>query len=267
LNHLADTVLGAIRSNPVLVPKSISPKSAAMIGRIIWWAAMLTAALVTTALQVDKQAEVTPALAPLVPAPLRNFAQTQIAAQAAAGDDPARALAEAQALVARRPVPAEYLSLLAVAQAKAGQGEEAGVTIQIAGQRGWREPIAQEAVLRLALDAGDKAEAARRYAALFLRTETPDALLIELGPQVFDAPGGPGETTLIDIVAGGERWHSQFLRRGAAVMPPAAFSAVTRATMDRGAKFDCTLLDQAAKTLERRDAAAAQSLAAAKACG
>lgn len=98
------------------------------------------------------------------------------------------------------------------------------MTIQISSQRGWREPVAQVAVLRLALDADDKAEAAHRYAALFLQ-------------------------------------------RGAAVMPPAAFSAVTRATVDRGAKFDCTLLEQAVKTLERRDAAAAQSLAAAKACG
>jgi hypothetical protein len=224
-------------------------------------------ALVTTALQVDKQAEVTPALAPLVPAPLRDFAQTRIAAQAAAGDDPARALAEAQLLVQRRPLPAEYLALLAVAQAKVGQAEQSGLTIQIAGQRGWREPVTQEAVLRLALNAGDKAEAARRYAALFLRTETPDALLVELGPQVFDTAGGPGEATLIDIVAGGERWHSQFLRRGALVMPPAAFSAVTQAVAKRGARFDCAELARAVKTLERRDLAAAQALATAKACG
>lgn len=238
-----------------------------MIGRIIWWAGLLAVAFVTAALQLDKQSEVTPALAPMVPAPLRNFAQTLIAAQAAAADDPSRALAEAQALVVRRPVPAEYLSLLAVAQAKAGQAEESGLTIQIAGQRGWREPLAQEAVLRLALNAGDKAEAARRYAALFLRAETPDAVLMELGPQVFDTPGGPGETTLINIVAGGERWHSQFLRRGAAVMPPAAFSAVTRAAIARGAQFDCALLAQAANSLERSDPAAGQALAAAKACG
>ncbi|HSF11645.1 MAG TPA: hypothetical protein VLA50_01620 [Erythrobacter sp.] len=238
-----------------------------MIGRIIWWTLLVAVAGLTTALQLDKQADVTPSLAPLVPAPLRNYAQAQIAAQTAAAEDPARALAEAQALVIRRPLPAEYLSLLAVAQAKDGQAEQSGLTIQIAGQRGWREPVAQEAVLRLALNAGDKAEAARRYAALFLRAETPDTLLLELGPQVFDTPGGPGETTLIDIVAGGERWHNQFMRRGALVMPPAAFSAVTRAAAERGVEFDCALLEQAMKTLERRDPAAAQSLAAAKACG
>jgi hypothetical protein len=238
-----------------------------MIGRIIWWAMLAVIALITTALQVDKQAEVTPALAPLVPEPLRDFAQTRIAAQAATGDDTARALAEAQILVQRRPLPAEYLALLAVAQANARQTEQSGLTIQIAGQRGWREPVAQEAVLRLALNAGDTAEAARRYAALFLRAETPDTLLMELGPRVFDTAGGPGEATLIDIVAGGERWHPQFLRRGALVMPPATFSAVTRAVAKRGARFDCAELARAIKALERHDAAAAQSLAAAKMCG
>jgi hypothetical protein len=238
-----------------------------MIGRIIWWTMLAATAFVTAALQVDKQAEAAPALSPLVPAPLRDFAQTQIAAQAAAGDDPAGALAEAQLLVQRRPLPAEYLALLAVAQAKAGQADQSGLTIQIAGQRGWREPLVQEAVLRIALNAGDRAEAARRYAALFLRAETPDALLTELGPQVFDAPAGPGEATLIDIVAGGERWHSQFLRRGALVMPPAAFSAVTRAVAERGARFDCAELARAAKVIKRRDPAAAQSLAPIKACG
>lgn len=236
-----------------------------MIGRIIWWASLLAAALVTIGLQFDKQSEVTPALASLVPAPLRNYAQTQIAADAVDKADPKSALFEAERLVRRRPVPAEYLSLLAVAQVKAGQPEQSGLTIQIAGQRGWRQPVAQEAVLRLALNAGDKAEAARRYAALFLRAGTPDALLIELGPQIFDTPGGPAEQTLVDIVAGGERWHSQFLRRGAAVMPPAAFSAVTRETMKRGALYDCALLAQAVRALSSRDPVAGQTLAAAAA--
>jgi hypothetical protein len=231
-----------------------------MIGRIFWWAALLAIATLTTALQIDKQAEASPSYATLVPVPMRNFAQTQIAARAAAGDDSARALAETRVLVARRPVPAEYLALLAVAQAKAGQGEQSGLTIQIAGQRGWREPLTQEAVLRIALNAGDKAEAARRYVALFLRTETPDALLIELGPQVFDTPGGPAETTLVDIVAGGQRWHNQFLRRGAAVMPPAAFSAVMTGTMEREVWFDCDALIQSVKVLARRDGAAADRM-------
>lgn len=80
----------------------------------------------------------------------------------------------------RRPLPADNLVLLATGQAKEGKPDYAMLTIQIAGQRGWRDPIAQEAVLRLALAARDKPEAARRSVALFLQRQTPDALLEEL---------------------------------------------------------------------------------------
>lgn len=234
-----------------------------MIGRMIWFVALAAVGLVTAGLQLDKQAEVAPALAPMVPGPLRNFAQTRIAAVAADGADPLLAVAEAERLVRRRPVPAEYLSTLAVARAKAGQAEAAGITIQIAGQRGWRAPVAQEAVLRLALSAGDQAEAARRYAALFLRNTTPDALLQELGPEVFGTPDGPGQRTMADIVAGGERWHAHFLQRGPQVIPPAAFVAIATRAMDKGAAFDCDGLAQSISAVEQRQAGAAAPLSAA----
>lgn len=240
-----------------------------MTGRIVWLGSLLALAVLTAMLQVDKQAEVTPEVAGLVPPPLRDFAQTRVTLAALESGDPAAALAEAETLVRRRPVPAEYLSLLAIAQAKAGKAEQSTLTIQIAGQRGWREPLAQEAVLRLALDAGDMPEAARRYSALFLRTATPEALLAELGPQVLGEAGGPGRSTMTDIVSGGDRWHSLFLRRGLSVMPPDAFAEIAVSSMARGADFDCGLLAQTVKGLANRDAAAAERLrqAMVKACG
>lgn len=231
-----------------------------MIGRITWIAAMLALAAVTTFLQLDRQSAMNPALAPLVPQPLRGYAQAHIAATATAGNDPARALDEARRLVHRRPVPAEHLTLLAVAQTKAGQAEQAGLTIQIAGQRGWREPLAQEAVLRLALDAGDTPEAARRFAALFLRAETPDALLIEFAPQVLGDADGPAQRTLVDIINGTDRWDNTFLRRGAQVMPPAVFSQIAVAAITNGKSFDCGALAQTIKGLGQRDPAASTRL-------
>lgn len=240
-----------------------------MIARVIWFSALALIAGLTLFLQIDKQSETTPALAAAVPSPLRDFAQTRVTLAALEADDPAAALTEAKMLVQRRPVPAEYLSLLAIAQARAGQADQAALTIQMAGKRGWREPLAQEAVLRLALSAGDTPEAARRYAALFLLPTTPDKLLEDFGPQVFGEPGGPGRATMIDIVTGGERWHSLFLRRGLAVMPADAFGEIAAASMERGAAFDCGVLDRAIIGLRPRDAAAAARLekAAAKACG
>ena len=238
-----------------------------MIGRIIWFAALAAIAVLVSLLQIDKQSEKSPALAAAVPAPLRNYAQIRITQAAVSGQDAAQALAEAQRLVRRRPVPADYLVLLAAAQAKAEQTEAALRTVQIAGKRGWREPAAQEAVLRIAFAAGDKAEAARRYAALFLRDGTPDALLMELGPAVLDEPGGIGQQTLTAIVVGGERWWPVFLRRGPVVMPPAAFVAIAAASMEKGARFECAQLDLAIRRVAQRDAVAGAALAEAARTG
>lgn len=226
-----------------------------MIGKILWPTLLLVLAVVTSVLQIDRQADLTPSLAPLVPQGLRNYAQPRIAATAADGADSALALEEARRLVLRRPVPAEHLTLLAVAQTKAGELEQAGLTVQIAAQHGWREPIAQEAVLRLALDAGDKPEAARRFAALFLRDATPNALLEELAPAVLDESDGPGQRTLVDIISGTDRWHDTCLRRGVHVMPPAAFADIAAATMARVTRFDCGVLSQTLKGPGQKDAA------------
>jgi hypothetical protein len=233
-----------------------------MIGRILWITALLGVAGITTALQFDRQADTTPSIAPLVPTPMRGYAQTQIAIAELEANNPAAALAAAEALVRRRPMPAEHLTLLATAQAKAGKAEAAGFTVQMAAQRGWREPVAQETVLRLALGAGDKAEAARRYAALFRRDATPDALLINLGPQVLGEPKGPARETFAGIIAGATRWHEMFLQRGARVLPADAFSEVVAEAMARNAQFECDPLKRAVESLRQRDAVAAQQLAA-----
>ncbi len=222
---------------------------------------MAALAVLTTALQIDKQSDITPSLAAAVPPPLRDYAQTRVTLAALEAGDPAIALAAAEVLVQRRPVPAEYLSLLAIAQARAGQAEQAALTIQIAGQRGWREPLAQEAVLRLALAAGDKPEAARRYAALMLHSAAPNAVLQELGEQVFDEAGGPGRQTMIDIVSAAERWQSRFLRRGQAVIEPDAFAEIIAGSVAQGSAFDCPVLEQAVRALGRRNEEAARSLA------
>lgn len=238
-----------------------------MIGRTAWAALWLALAAITTAAQLDKQSEVNPELAPLVPGPFRAFAQTHIAAMASAGDNPALAIQEAQRLIRRRPIPAEYLTILAIAQTRAGQSQTAGLTIQIAGQRGWREPLAQEAVLRLALASGDKAEAARRYCALFLHRDTPDTLLQQLGPQVLSGSDSTGRDTLVDIVVGGTRWQSQFLGRGVQVLPPQDFADIVANSMRKGAAFDCTVLGQSITGLAQRDPAAASQLSIAAGAG
>lgn len=232
-----------------------------MIARILWLALLAGLAVVATGVQLDRQSRKTPALASSVPEPFRSTAQLPIAVYALGGDNPDYALAEAEQLVRRRPLPAEHLRVLAQAQFAAGKTSESALTIQYAAQRGWRDPLAQEAMLRLALEAGDAPEAARRYAALFLRRDTEDALLEELGRNVLAEPGGAGRQTLIEIVGGGERWHDQFLRRGARVMPPDAFAEIVASTAKAGSKYDCRVLRQARPIVESRDQPAAEAIA------
>ncbi|MFO6446947.1 hypothetical protein ACLBKU_07335 [Erythrobacter sp. NE805] len=239
-----------------------------MIGRILWTATLIGVGALTAGLQLDRQAERDPSVAPLVPAPLRAYAQLPITAAALQGTDAAAALAEAETLVRRRPLPAEHLTLLAAAQAKAGEAEAATFSIAVAGERGWRDPVAQEAVLRIALAGGDQAEAARRYAALFRAPATPDALLASLAPEVLGEPGGTGQQTFAEVLAAAPRWHAQFLERGPQVLPPAVFAGVATLAVQLGARFPCEQLGTAGTVLRARDAAAADRLdALAARCG
>lgn len=231
-----------------------------MIARIAWLATLAVLALVFAGLQLDRQSRRTSAIAESVPEMFRSSAQFPIAARALKGPEPAIALAEAERLVRRRPLPAEHLRILAQAQIAAGDYNQGTMTIQYAAQRGWRDPLAQESMLRLALTADDKAEAARRYAALFLRRDTQDSLLLTFGPQILTERGGDGRTTLAEIVSGGERWHSQFVNRGSRVLPPDAFAEIIATTIDKGARYDCALLQRAVDAVVQREPNASELL-------
>lgn len=232
-----------------------------MMLRTLWVVVVLIVAGVTLAAQLDRQARVVPTIATSVPEPFRAFAQARIATAAIRGDDPQVAVTEARRLIERRPVPAEHLRLLAQAQIEAGDAEAGAYTIQIAAQRGWRDPLAQEAVMRFALAAGDEPEAARRYTALFLKNGTEDALLREIGTTLFETPDGPGAETLLEIVSGSDRWHDFFLRRGPRVLPAPTFAQIVIKAGERGSEFDCDVLEGTVRPVTRGNASAGAALA------
>jgi len=231
-----------------------------IIGRVIWYAALLAIATVTIAVQMDRQSVRVPSLSTSVPEPVRSFAQAQIAARTLANGDNAQAVVEAKKLAERRPVPAETLRLLAQAQIAAGETEQGALTIQYSAKRGWRDPVAQETMLRLASAAGDEAEAARRYVALLLQNRTEDELLIEFGTQIFADGRGAGAEALIPVLVGTERWPNTFLRRGSRVLPPGSFANILVEAVNRGAKFDCDMLRDVARPVAKRDTEAGDTL-------
>ena len=231
-----------------------------MIGRVLWIVAMLGIAAVTSYAQLDRQARVTPGLAANVPESFRAFAQPHIAAEALEGEDADRALTEAQRLVARRPVAAEHLQLLALAQYKAGQPQAATISIQLAAQRGWRNVQVQESMLRLALAAGEQGEAARRFTALMLNQASNEATLRDLAPAVFK--DASAQDALVDVLAGGARWHNRFLERGSQILPPNAFANIIGRSAERGVQFDCSRLKSAQTIVRKRHGEASAMLSA-----
>ena len=229
-----------------------------MIGRVVWIIAILGIAALTSYAQLDRQSRVSPALAANVPEAFRAFAQAEVTVTALSGDDADFALAEAKRLIARRPIPAEHLRLLALAQYKAGEPDAAASSIQLAARRGWRDLQAQEAMLRLAIEADEPVEASHRYAALLLNKASDDELLTELGSRTFTAPAA--QDAFAALLAGGARWQTSFLQRGSQLLPPTAFVAIVRTSIERGARFGCAPLKSAQAMLKSRDEEASSSL-------
>lgn len=233
-----------------------------MIGRFVWILLLAGIAIVTAQLQLDRQALRDPELGEMVAEPFKGNAQFTTARAALAADDPAFALEQARKLVARRPVPAEHLTLLAQAYVKAGEIEPAAQAVQIAAGRGWRDPVAQEAMARLAINAGDLPEATRRFTALMVLGVQNDELLADLADTIFAEPQGPAYDTLVTMLSETERWKGTFLRRAPGVMPPAAYAQVIIASTQNAVRFDCRQLTLSRQIIERRDAEAGAAIEA-----
>lgn len=231
-----------------------------MIGRVVWIAFLLGIAAISIGVQLDREARKTPGLALQVPELFRSGAQPRVTALAIDAGATDLAVAQAQTLVRRRPLPARHLRLLAQAQFAAGNTEASGLAIQYAAQRGWRDPLAQEAMMQIALAAGNRPEAARRYAALFLIRDTDRSLLENAGLEVFPQTVGEEREVFAQIVAGGERWHNTFLNRGASVMPADAFVEVIEINTRDGTRFRCPALRQAQRVIESKDQAQGERL-------
>ncbi len=239
-----------------------------MIGRLLWIAFLGAAAIQTSQLQLDREGLREAGWGDWVAAPFRGYTQEAVARDAILADDPEAALIEARRLVLRRPVPAENLTLLARAYAAAGNMEAANATFSEAARRGWREPFAQQEQAAIALKAGDQSEAARRFIALMIIANESDETLGPLAAATFTDPDGPAVTTVAQMLSETDRWHNAFVRRGAAVMPPEAFAAVISTSAERGVRFDCTLLERAARIVKRTkpDGAEAAAIVAGVRC-
>ncbi|MGQ7829937.1 hypothetical protein [Altererythrobacter sp. Z27] len=193
----------------------------------LWHFALAIIALVAIGAQLDRQSRYQPELSRWVPGPLRAFSQYHIALEASQLQDRQVALSEARRLIARRPVPAEHLALLAALQLQDNPQGRGLVTIQQAAKRGWREPLSQQARLRLALAAGDYREAALRLAAIWALPHD-DETLEELAPRVLQH--AEARQALAGLLADRPKWEGAYLRRGKEILPPEIMADIAART-------------------------------------
>lgn len=237
-----------------------------MIFRILWIAFILTIAGITAGIQLDRQSRRVPSIAQSVPEPFRAFAQKHVTSDALLAERNTLALVEARKLVARRPMPAAHLRLLSLAEFHAEEAEAGVYSIQLSARRGWRDRGAQRTMLQLAQAAGDQPEAARRFAALFVRRSEQESELRALAEGVFGPDSEEARATFATILAGAERWHRIYLRKGPIVIPADALVDMTRRATDARARFDCKLVAVSVKRLRHNDPATAEAFKLATDC-
>lgn len=203
---------------------------------LLWTAFLTLLAVMAVGAQLDRASRRQPELAPFVPGPFRTFAQEGLTMANVRSADPPVALAEAQKLVERSPLPAEHLTLLAIAKERIGEREASARLIQRAAQRGWRDPIAQQAMFDIALAAGDTEEASHRLAALWAMQEE-QAPLGELGQRLLAEP--KGIEAMSDTLLAGGNWTRSYLRATAESLDDRSAAAI-RLALQKGARFDCS---------------------------
>ncbi len=203
--------------------------------RYLWLCLMAVLAVVATGAELDRASRRIPQLATLVPPPFRSFAQEQLVSSTVRSDPPAAALENAQLLVRRRPVPSEHLSLLAIAEERIGKSEQSGPLVQAAARRGWRDPIAQQAMFAIALNAGDAGESAHRVAAMWA-LQDDQAPLRDLAAQLLAQP--EGRAALAEAIGLGGRWIAPFMAAASDFAPVELAQTVSLADA-KGARPDC----------------------------
>jgi hypothetical protein len=224
--------------------------------RALWIALMILLGCVAFGTEMDRASRRQPALATLVPEPFRAFAQENLTMVNVRSADPDRALAEARTLVTRSPMPAEHLTLLAIALERQGNREGSALLVQHAARRGWRDPIAQQAMFDIALAANDPVEASHRFAALFALREQ-QAPLLDMRNRLLARP--EGRATLAEALAAGGRWTKAFLQGTMGEMDDATAAVIVDA-LRRGARFDCAVTPQLKKVFIRRGLVAEAAL-------
>lgn len=224
--------------------------------RAIWILFIVALAFCTAGAQLDRAARREPSLATIVPPPFRMFAQERITMATVRSASPETALTETRSLIERSPLPAEHLTFLAIARERSGDRNGSGEMIQRAALRGWRDPIAQQAMFEIALASGDHAEATRRLAAL-LGLQEDQAPVKEMAERLLSQPAG--REAMVGALVGGGIWTRGFMSMAAGDGSPYLGQTAIDA-LRAGAQIDCRTASTLKRALEQKGKAVDPSL-------
>ncbi len=203
--------------------------------------------------QIDRHSIEMPWLTGLVPDSLASFALTRKAAGDLGDGRPQRALWRARRLVWLHPVPAENLTVLAVAELAAGHQTNSSSAIMLSAQRGWREPMAQRSIALAAAAGGQWEIAADRLTALWKTSPASDNVR-ELSEELLQH--SEVRTKLAARLDGESDWTRAFLIWSQENLPPRAVVNMIDDAVADGVKFPCNNITSYSRVLLARGEAA-----------
>lgn len=231
----------------------------ALIGTALW--AVLGACLLFWAVgtQLDFATERNGYLSRFVPGPFASTAYVDRTDRALAAEASAAALRNAEALVLHRPVQSESLTRLArAAMLREDEALASNALIAAAG-RGWRDPIAQVAILEGAIAVEDWTVVAQRLAAM-RKLRHPRELTDPRLALLSEHPEGRRE--LSRQLASDPFWLNQFASYGPMIVPADTFVSLladANAVNEEGPS--CSAIQTGTKALlEAHEGVAARTL-------
>ncbi|RIV82128.1 hypothetical protein D2V07_18280 [Aurantiacibacter zhengii] len=158
------------------------------------------------------------------------------------------AVEEAQTQVGLRPMPAESLTVLALASLQAGDAETARKGLEAASQRGWREPISQLASAQSALEQGAYPVASQRIVALLSTGNLREPALGMLA-ELITIPRG--REIMAARIAGPGRWQVSTITQAQKFVDPNDWAATLALASRKGATLPCAPLQLLQTRTER----------------
>ena len=186
--------------------------------------------------QADRHSVEMPSLAKIVPDSVASFSLTRKVAEDLTEGESQQALWSARRLVWLHPVPAENLTLLAVAELAAGNQARSSSAIMLSAQRGWREPMAQRSIALAAAASGQWDIAADRLAALWKTNPASDNVR-QLSSELLQT--SEMRTKFAATLVGESDWTRAFLIWSQANLQPKAVVELMGDAVAHDVRFPC----------------------------